>query len=132
MKRAGALIPLLLAACSSDGEAPPSPRADAETIACAVGGSTEFRPVCTVERHTSGKGIVTLVVRHPDGAFRRFDVLDGGRGLALADGMDQAVTRYAEGRAEIAIGADRYRFPVKAHPGTHQGANPGAGTDAAR
>jgi hypothetical protein len=108
-----ALLPLMLAACSSGGDAPSSPAKEAEHIACAVGGSTEFKPVCEVERSRNKHGIVTLVVRHPDGAFRRFDVLDGGRGLALADGMDQAVTRYADGQAEIAIGTDRYRFPIK-------------------
>jgi len=102
---------LALAACSS--QAPGAGGADDETIACALGGAERFEPVCTVERTRRGD-VVTLVVRHPDGGFRRFDVLDGGRGLAVADGANQAVTRYVDDMAEVAIDRDRYRFPVEA------------------
>lgn len=110
-KHAGVPLILLLAACSSGTENPATPPRVGETIECAVGGAVEFKPVCTVERsHT--KGFLTLIVHHPDGAFRRFDVLDNGRGLALADGIDQAVTSYQDHHAEIAVGMDRYRFPI--------------------
>ena len=76
-----------------------------------VGGSHEFREDCVVERNRRD-GILTLIVRHPDGAFRRFDVLQDGRGLAVADGATQAITRFENGFAELAVGTDRYRFPV--------------------
>lgn len=119
------LLPCLLfiglAACS-DGNRPPDPKQPAagdEHIACAVGGETVFRKVCAVDR-VRRDGTLTLVVRHPDGAFRRFDVLDGGRGLAVADGAQQAIARYEGGLAELAVGGDRYRFPITLKQGPSQ------------
>ena len=102
-----------IAACSG-GDAPPDPKEPAEGeehVACAVGGETVFREVCAVDR-VRRNGVLTLVVRHPDGAFRRFDVLDDGRGLAVSDGAQQAVARYENGFAELAVDQDRYRFPI--------------------
>lgn len=111
------LLPCLLfiglAACS-DGNRPPDPKQPAagdEHIACAVGGENVFRKVCAVDR-VRHDGTLTLVVRHPDGAFRRFDVYADGRGIAVADGAQQAVARYEDGLAELAVEGDRYRFPI--------------------
>jgi hypothetical protein len=101
---------LLLAACSAQPEAP-SASANAETIACRVGEAKAFAPVCGVER-SDKNGIVTLIVRHPDGGFRRFDVLRNGEGLAVADGATQAIVRYLDGFAELAVGEDAYRIPI--------------------
>ncbi len=102
---------LALAACSS--AAPPTaPAKNAEHIACALAGAKVFAPDCVVER-ARVNGIVTLIVHHPDGASRRFDVLEDGRGLAVADGTQQAITRFEGGFAELAVGTDRYRFPIK-------------------
>ena len=119
------LLPCLLfiglAACS-DVNRPPDPKQPAagdEHIACAVGGETVFRKVCAVDR-VRRDGTLTLVVRHPDGAFRRFDVLDGGRGLAVADGAQQAIARYEGGLAELAVEGDRYRFPITLKQGSSQ------------
>jgi hypothetical protein len=105
-----AALALLLAACSSGSEPPPV-AAGSEHIACAVGGSAELKPVCSVER-SEGGGKLTLIVRHPDGAFRRFDVMTDGTGLAVADGAEKAVTRLVDGKLDVTVGADHYLFPA--------------------
>jgi len=56
--------------------------------------------------------VLYLVVRHPDGAFRRFKVLKDGRGVAVADGADQAETTLSGEVLEVQVGSDRYRFPA--------------------
>ncbi len=101
-----------LAACSS-GEADPSQPAEGkEHIACAVGGAKDYANVCAVERSRQAGGLF-LVVRHPDGAFRRFEVLTDGRGLAVADGAETAIVAFSGNRLDVAVGGDRYRFPAK-------------------
>ena len=110
MRKSIALIAFAAAACSG-GQAPPAEAEGAEKIACALAGAKNFTPVCAVDR-AKEDGVLTLIVRHPDGGFRRFMVLDDGRGLAVADGATQAVTRFEGGMAELAVEQDRYRFPV--------------------
>lgn len=100
-----------LSACSRSSEPPPVAEG-AEHIDCALNGAPTFEKLCAVDRALQGR-VLTLIVRHPDGAFRRFVVLDDGRGLAAADGAEEAVTSYADGVAEVSIGGDRYRFPAK-------------------
>ncbi|MEJ2458954.1 MAG: hypothetical protein P8Y58_12770 [Novosphingobium sp.] len=114
-KHVGAALPLLLAACSSSREPPPVAAGD-EHIACAVGGSAKLADVCAVER-SEKDGRLTLIVHHPDGAFRRFDVKTDGSGLAVTDGADRAQTKLVDGKLDVAVGPDRYVFPVttKAH-----------------
>lgn len=114
-----ALCLLVLAAAGCERHQPDpaakaagSPAAREERIACKLAGAAAFAPDCSVDRARRG-GIETLVVRHPDGGFRRFDVLEGGRGIAIADGATQAVTSYADGFAELAVDGDSYRFPIK-------------------
>ena len=104
------LAVLALSACSSPTASPPVADGD-DHIACALADAAEFKPVCSVERQRCD-GLLSLVVRHPDGGFRRFDVLDDGRGMAVSDGATQAVARYADGMAELAVDRDRYRFPI--------------------
>ena len=53
-------------------------------IECAVNGASEFTRDCFTER-LSGAGGVTMIIRHQDGGFRRFNVLTDGRGLEAAD-----------------------------------------------
>lgn len=105
----------LLAACSSSSQPPPVAAGD-EHIACAVGGSARLAEVCSVERSEAG-GKLTLIVHHPDGAFRRFDVMTDGSGLAVTDGAEPAQTKLVDGKLDVTVGADRYVFPVttKAH-----------------
>ena len=88
-----------------------------ERIACALAGAEAFTPDCGVER-TSADGALVLVVRHPDGGFRRFAVVKDGRGLVLADGADHSRTELSGDRLEIRVGQDRYRFPFTAKDGT--------------
>lgn len=82
-----------------------------DLIACALGGMKQFDASCEVQRSKSEDGL-ELTVRHPDGVFRRFVVLQNGQGLATADGAHEAQTRYADGHVEVAIENDRYRFPT--------------------
>jgi hypothetical protein len=103
-----ALVCLVLAACSATA---PKVAEGAEHIACALAGASQFAPNCAVERVTQG-GALFLIVRHPDGAFRRFEVLEDGRGLALADGAEVAQIELSGAELEVAVGPDRYRFPA--------------------
>ena len=103
-----AALLLVLAACG-DTQGAPAPDQDA-LIECAID-STAFARECAVERHVTD-GVLTLVVRHPDGGFRRFDVLTDGRGVATADGADLALVRLADGGIEVSVGEDRYRLPA--------------------
>lgn len=81
------------------------------TIACALTGSTTFDSTCSVER-VEVEGVSLLTVFHPDGGFRRFEQLADGSGLAAVAGAD-AVTQTLKGDTlEIAIAANRYRFPI--------------------
>src|SRR5690606_31707298 len=104
------LLPILaLAACSGAGKAPRVAEGKAH-IACALGAGEKFAPVCAVERTSQGDAKV-LVVHHPDGGFRRFLVLTDGRGLAAADGADEARLAMADGLLEVRVAGDSYRFP---------------------
>lgn len=107
------MVALVIAACSSSKEPPPGALED--HIECAVGGATELRKVCVVERIETG-GQATLIVRHPDGAFRRFDLTSDGTGLVVADGSQPAVTRLDGDTLDVMVGADRYRFPATITP----------------
>ena len=104
-------LPLLaaLAACSgtSDGEDPPV----GPMVECALAGAVEFSPDCTMERATE-EGLSLLIVRHPDGGFRRFELGVPGRGVVVADGADEAVITPGQGMIEVQVADDRYRLPV--------------------
>lgn len=99
-------LPLLLAACSDVGE--PLPGA---AIECALDGSAQFAPDCTMEQQARDEASL-LIVHHPDGGFRRFEQGVAGRSVVTADGMEQAVTAPSDDVLEISVGADRYRLPV--------------------
>ena len=58
-------------------------------------------------------GKLTLVVRHPDGAFRRFAVVTDGRGIIVADGAEQAKTTIEGDKLAVSVAGDRYLFPAK-------------------
>ena len=103
---------LLLAGCSAPGtsEAPAQAEGD-ERIACALAGAADFAANCAVERGTV-EGAPILIVRHPDGGFRRFAITDDGRGVAPADGAQEATILLTGTLLEVTVGEDRYRFPV--------------------
>lgn len=118
MRRACVLVAVaLLPGCSADAA---KVAEGGEHVACALGQDARFAPVCAVERGVQD-GEKVLVVRHPDGAFRRFLVLKDGHGLAAADGADLAQTGIAGNLLEVTVGQDRYRFPFTAK--SHAAAN---------
>jgi hypothetical protein len=104
---------LLLAACSQDAAEAPAADPD-DLIECALGGAVVFTRDCVIE---SGPGWIGgqngLVVRHPDGSFRRLIAFDDGRGFETADGADRAAIAVTEDSTEVRVGPDRYRFPGK-------------------
>ena len=104
---------LLLAACQvreDSGQAVELPGGD-DAIECALDGAAQFERVCAVEK-TEVDGVKSLTVRHPDGGFRRFNVLTDGRGLAVADGADEARLTVEGEILGVTVDNDRYRFPV--------------------
>lgn len=125
----GLAMTMLLSACSPEAmekspakaeeakEAPTRSASGNELIECAIGGAQWFLRECEVEKGTAEDGARILIVRHPDGGFRRFTVLTDGRGLEPADGAEQAQADLVDGRLDIRVADDRYRFPatVKAH-----------------
>ncbi len=112
--RSGVLaLALLLAGCGSGGQ-PDKPSAD--QISCALAGSTDFNAKCGVDR-VERNGMLLLVVHHPDGGFRRFEVLKDGRGLAVSDGANAGVATIRGEFLEMQVGQDRYRFPFRIKAG---------------
>jgi hypothetical protein len=105
-----ALVVLALAGCS--GSAPEMAEA-AEHIPCALEGAAGFSPTCTVERQIVPGGTI-LVIRHPDGGFRRFEI--EGDLVRTADGVNQAVVTVLPDATQVAVGTDRYRLPPPAPP----------------
>ncbi len=102
---------LALSACSQEPTA--APGANENALKCALDGAAQFAPVCAVERETQD-GALFLTVRHPDGGFRRFEVMTDGSGVALADGSETGeFSMGPDGQLEAKVGDDRYRFPVK-------------------
>jgi hypothetical protein len=82
-------------------------------IECALAGATSFERKCTTERVTGPEGQL-LVVRNPDGGFRRFKILTDGRGLAPADGVDPdfKLSIMGDGMIEVRSMDDIYRLPA--------------------
>lgn len=113
----GCALLLLLAACEvrDESERPAAEATvaaeDPNAIACALDGADKFERVCTVERAPEG-GTLFLVVRHPDGGFRRFEVLKDGHGLAVADGADEAKLAVEGEFLTAVVAEDRYLFPA--------------------
>jgi len=93
-------------------------------IECAINGASNFTRDCYTER-LSGEGGATMIIRHPDGGFRRFNILTDGHGLEAADGFDQASVAIVEdGKILVTVGPDQYLLPAQikssaaAEPGT--------------
>lgn len=84
-------------------------RHDPQTIECAIGAGANWTGHCPVERHGD-----LLTIRHADGGFRRFLIIQGGRSIMPADGAEESSSRRVEGdRIELSIGEDRYRLPPR-------------------
>lgn len=98
----------VLSACSQNEEKP-----QGRVIDCALAGAAKFAPDCFAQDSRSGDQRF-LTVRHKDGAFRRFQMVDDGRGVIAADGADEASAKWtAEGVLEVSVAGDRYRFPAR-------------------
>jgi hypothetical protein len=110
MRKSLILFPMLtLAAC---GRPAGDPEPEMRTIDCALAGARAFVPQCQVEQAAG-----LLIVHHPGGGFRRLRKVDDGRGVVAADGVEPAqVAWIPDGRLEVALGQDRYRFPAKVKP----------------
>ncbi len=101
-------------------------------IECAIDGASDFSRDCSTER-LSGEGGVTMVIRHPDGGFRRFNVLTDGRGLEAADGFDQAkISIVQDGKILVSVGPDKYLLPAQIKADAAAGPAPSASEDPAQ
>ena len=106
-----------LAACTGESAettaSVPEAGIDDGRLDCALAGSDLFKRNCALERIESD-GRQELVIRHPDGGFRRFALVSDGRGLVTADGAETAQIALADnGRIIVSVGDDRYRLPAK-------------------
>ena len=111
-RTAAGIVPLLaLCACGGSKDPPPGKPLD-----CRMRGAARFEPICTVERTSSPDGTV-LVVRAPDGGFRRFLVVRDGRGVMAADGAEPVRVRPDGPRhIEVTAGDMNYRLPAVVRP----------------
>ena len=83
-------------------------RTDNKRIDCALSGAASFATVCTVERNDG----TLLVLRHPDGGFRRI-TLASDKSIDAADGSEAQLGKtLPDGRFELTLGNDRYRLPA--------------------
>lgn len=138
---------IALAACSKDPQAGDGAAAEqppaavlggvpVRSVPCAVNGVTRYAQECAVES-VSEDGRTVLIVRHPDGGFRRLEEIDGGKSYRSADGADTAVVTIDKDKLAVAIDEDHYLFPLPAEakpepaPVASGAAGPaGASTDA--
>lgn len=120
MRRAGLIVSFALLAACSKGEAggsdaaPPEAIADAK-VPCALAGAKDFAPVCTLEQ-TKRDGAELWIVRHPDGGFRQFQIIENGTRIAAADGAFEVVAARVGSDLEVRVADDRYRFPAAPQP----------------
>ena len=107
------LMCLALASCDQGGDEAARPfagpaSAQGALADCAIGAGATWARSCSVEQ----QGAV-LTIRHPDGGFRRFQILEDQRGLASADGAERAkIAIVADGQIEVSAGDDHYRLPA--------------------
>lgn len=105
---------LLAAACRQTPTTPFGEKLSLEAeMECALGADGAWSKDCTLERSGS-----LLTIRHPDGGFRRFNILPDGRGLEAADGSERAAIQIIDkGGIEVRVGGDRYRLPARVKEG---------------
>ena len=106
-------LPLFALSACSQAEVQEQAEEGATAIDCAIGPGSQFGPHCLVERASDGETQL-LVVRHPDGGLRRFEILPGGAGLAAFDGADEAEQDLDGDVLAVTVAGDRYRFPARA------------------
>lgn len=120
---------LLLAACSkgeearqvfaSGGDPEPVSEADTEddTLPCALAKAKDFRPLCKIDK-AQADGKELWIVRHPDGGFRRFVIVEqkDGAHIGAADGAFEVQNRRVGPNLEVKVGDDRYLFAATPEP----------------
>ena len=79
------------------------------SVACALGGASDFASECRLFQRGEGTGAV-YVMRHPDGGFRTLVPADTPAGLAESDGSQIATSKREGGDIVLMIGDDRYRW----------------------
>jgi len=95
----------------TNGAAAPAPGEPDNRIECMTGSDTAFERTCSVDIDQA-PGRVVFTLRKADGGFRR--LLRTPDGFAAADGAEPAhVTRVQDGRIEVEIGGDRFRFGTR-------------------
>jgi hypothetical protein len=113
MRIGGALAVLALAACSKGASEPmPKVAESTERISCALGPGVGFSTSCAIERSRDADGTYRMIVRHPDGGFRRFEV-GADNVIVASDGADIAEVSVTGEAAEVSVGEDRYRIPLE-------------------
>lgn len=117
MIRAAPLLLLALSACGDAGSGTGGKAVEkaVRMIPCALGEATEFKPVCSVEDTIVDRQLY-WIVRHPDGGFRRFQMIDNGTRIATADGADEVGMTRVGAEFIVQAGPDRYRFPAANEP----------------
>lgn len=105
------LAAILVAACNEAEGVTPTSSTSGTMIDCSLGGAGGYGRDCTMER-VEQDGSSFVIVRHPDGAFRRFELGVPGRGLITADGVQEAEVINRGGYVEVRVGSDRYHLPV--------------------
>lgn len=99
---------VLGAAC---GEELPDYAPEGVTVECAIGAGVQLEAACTAEQVLKGNR-VEIVIHHPDGGFRRFEVLPDGAGVAVADGAEILSQEMKGPVLEVVMDNARYLIPV--------------------
>lgn len=97
----------LVSACS--GEVSPEPAG--ETITCAIGVGAEMGPDCIGEQ-VAGTDGQYFVIHHPDGSFRRFEMLPDDAGIGLADGAGVLSQEMSGDQLLISVDDAQYLLPI--------------------
>ena len=75
-----------------------------------MGPGSELAPDCLVERDGDN-----LVIRHPDGSFRR--LTRNGKTLSSADGAGEPIMEREGETVEFSVDGDRYRWRAEQFDG---------------
>ncbi len=110
MRTSSIAMILALAACDqSTAHEQVAAQPEGERVACAYSGSPAANG-CILECERV-RGGVLLVLRHPDGGFRRLLQTDDNH-LVAADGAEEATVRQHGRARDVTIGRERYILPI--------------------
>ena len=112
-RRLSILLLASLSACGWSGdEVDQATQQDNSEIECRYVTTPGSGSDCTVEAIGD-----EFLIRKADGGFRRLRLVDGGRGLAAADGAEVArVTRLDGDNVRVEIGGDVFRLRIRLLP----------------